>query len=352
MKSRALSRRVVLTAAIGGLVLLNLFTFIAAYPETSKIDSGCCAVQPLAKDFSAYYISAWRLFHDPSQVYTRGFVDDGEFHVLPQPQPYKYMPSFLVLVSPLLTLNYQQALTAFDLLQFLLLPFIGLLLCLLLREKGLPLNLAVAVVVLFQPFPAPNGGFSVTYFWQWGEGQSKVLETFLLMLAFYLGRAQKPRLSGVVLGLAAFDPRFAVIALPLFLTYNRGRMLSSAVAALGTFALSNLMLLYPGMGSGFLTTLFGSGLSTPVYPYACIPLFTVLSLSVVNGKELAAAMAQLAKELAGVVHGEVSGGSLRTASVSRFSPPSRRASWSPPTGRRCESQSRLCRTPRLSFVAE
>jgi hypothetical protein len=313
MKSRAVSRKAVLTAAIGGLIILNLFTFIAAYPETSKIDPGCCGVQPHAKDFSAYYTSAWRLFHDPSKVYTRGFVDDGEFHVLPHPEAYLYLPSFLVLVSPLLTLNYQQDLTAFDGLQFLLLPLIGLMLCLLLREKGLLLNLVVAVVVLFQPFPAPNGGLSVTYFWQWGEGQAKVLETFLLMLAFYLGRAQKPRLSGVVLGLAAFDPRFALIALPLFLTYNRGRMLSSVVAALVTFAISNSMLLYPGMGSGFLTTLFGSGLSTPVYPYVYIPLLTVLSLSVVNGRELAAAITQSAKELVGGVRKEVSRGSLRTA---------------------------------------
>lgn len=342
MKGRAVSRKAVLTTAIGGLIILNLFTFIAAYPETTRIDSGCCAVQLLAKDFSAYYISAWRLFHDPSQVYTRGFVDDGEFQVLPQPEQYKYLPSLLLLVSPLLALNYQQALTAFDVLQFLLLPVIGLMLCQLLKGKGLLLNLAVAVVVLLQPFPAPNGGLSMTYFWQWGEGQAKVLETFLLILTFYLGRAQKPRLSGVALGLAAFDPRFALIALPLFLTYNRRRMLSSAVAAFGTFVVSNLMLLYPGMGSGFMTTLLGSGLSTPLYPYACIPLFAVLSLSVVDGKELAAAMAQLARELVDAVHNEASGGSLHSGRQPLLAE-SCKVLWSPSIGRQCESQSRLCR---------
>ena len=192
----------------------------------------------------------------------------------------------------------------------------------------------------------------MTYFWQWGEGQAKVLETFLLMLAFYLGKGQRPRLSGVVLGLAAFDPRFVLIGLPLFLTYNRGRMLSSVVAALGTFAVSNFMLLYPGIGSGFLTALFGSGLSIPFYPYAYIPLLTVLSLSIVNGKELVAAMAQLAKDLAGGVHKEVSGGSLRTAGVSHFSLPSCRLSWSLSIGRRYDSQSRFHRKPRTSLEAE
>jgi hypothetical protein len=352
MESCVVSRKAVLTAVIGGLIILNLFTFIAAYPETSKIDSGCCAVQPLAKDFSAYYTSAWRLFRNPSQVYTRGFVDDGEFHVLPQPEAYKYLPSFLVLVSPLLTLDYQQALIVFDILQFLLLPVIGLMLCLLLREKGLLLNFAVAVVVLFQPFPAPNGGLSVTYFWQWGEGQAKVLETFLLMLAFYLGRVQKPRLSGVVLGLAAFDPRFALIAFPLFLTYNRRRMRSSVGAALGTLVISNIMLLYPGMGSGFLAVFFGSGLSTPVYPYTYIPLPTVLSLSVVNGKELAATMAQLAEELKRGVHELVSGGSLSTVVVGLFSPRSRHLSRSPSIGRRHVSQSWVCRKSKPSFGAK
>ena len=109
---------------------LSLVAFAIALPETTRADSGCCAPgsSALAKDFSAYYVAAWRLFHDPANIYTKGSVPDGGPQVLPQPQGYKYLPSFLVLAAPLLLLPYQTALLAFDFFQLLLLPLVALLL--------------------------------------------------------------------------------------------------------------------------------------------------------------------------------------------------------------------------------
>lgn len=73
------------------------------------------------------------------------------------------------------------------------------------------------------PAAAPGWGFSVSYFWQWKEGQSKVIETLLLTVSFYLGMKGRPVWSGVILGIAFFDPRFALAAIPLFLTYNAAK---------------------------------------------------------------------------------------------------------------------------------
>jgi hypothetical protein len=285
--------RILFLAAIAALIVLNLYTFLLAYAETTRLDSGISGSRVLAKDFSAYYIGAWRLLHDASQVYTRGFVNDGEYRVLPQPEAYKYLPSFLVMISPLLSLGYQQALVAFDVFQFVLLPLIALLLYKLLSRKGLVLTLLVAVIVLLQPLPLPNWGLSASYYWQWGEGQAKVFDTFLLLLAFYLGNSRRPLLSGIVFALAAFDPRFAVLSLPLFVFYNRKNLRISIEGFLGALLLSNLALLYPGTGSGFLNMVLGSATDT-LYYYAFIPLLMIISLTVINSREIIAALSRSA----------------------------------------------------------
>ena len=281
--------RILFLLAMVVLILLSLYTFIVAYPETSRPDSGISGTRVLSKDFSAYYISAWRLLHDPSQIYVHGYINDGEYQVPYGTEAYKYLPSFLVLISPLLLLGYQQALTAFDIFQFALLPLIALLLYKLLSRKGLALTLAVAVIVLLQPIPMPNRGLSVTYFWQWGEGQAKVFDTFLLLLAFYLGDSDRPLLSGIVFAFAAFDPRFAAFSLPLFLFYNQKNLRVSIASVLGALIVSNLILLYPGTGSGFLNMVLGSTTET-LYYYAYIPLLMIISLTIINAKEMVAAL--------------------------------------------------------------
>lgn len=269
------------------LIALNLFTFARAYPEIFTLDSGCCSNQVLAKDFSAYYVGAWRLFHDTSNVYAPSNVSDGGPSILPRPESFKYLPSFLLIVSPFLLLSYKNAIAAFDGLQLLLLPLIAVMTYRLVRSKGMAVTLIVATVVLLQPSPAPNLGLSVSYYWQWAEGQAKVLETFLLLLSFYLGASGKPRLSGATYGMAAFDPRFTLISLPLFLVYNRQRLIVAASSAVGFLLVSNFVFLFPGVGSGFMTMLLNSGITTPPYYYSFIPLLTVVCLTVLNAKEIA-----------------------------------------------------------------
>jgi hypothetical protein len=281
--------RTIFVAAVVCLLALNLVVLVAAYPETTRIDSGCCSTQQLAKDFSAFYTAAWRLIHNPSEVYTSGYLIDGEYHILPQPESYKYLPSFLLMVLPFSVLPYQQALTAFDVFQFLLLPLVALLVYELTKEKGVLASVVVAIVALLLPSPSPHWSLSAAYYWQWGEGQTKVLETFLLLLSFYLGRTKKPVLSGVALALSAFDPRFALVALPLFVMYNRTKLKSAFGAGAVTLVATNVMLLIPGMGIGFIAMLTSTGLTTPPYYYVLIPLFTVVALTIVNVRDVVAA---------------------------------------------------------------
>jgi hypothetical protein len=281
------------TAALvmGLLIALNLVTFLAALPQISNLEQACCTDgQFVAKDFSAYYVGLWRLFHDPTQVYTHGFIPDGEIHVFPVQEQYKYLPSFLLMIYPLLLLGYQQAIIIFDVFQFLLLLPIALLIYLLVKDKGLAATLCVGVLVMLAPAPAPGWALSVPYFWQWREGQAKVLETFMLLLSFYLGRRGMPVLSGVIFGLSCFDPRFGLIGLPVFVMYNRKRITTSGVAVVAALALSNApLLIYPQMGIGFLEMIFTTGVQTIFYPYALIPLFAVVSLWLLNRKEMALA---------------------------------------------------------------
>ena len=292
--SQAPRRKAILSVAIGCLIALNLVTFIAAYPETSVIDSGCCGNRPIQKDFSAFYTAAWRLFNDPSHVYTPGNVNDGENQTSPPPEAYKYLPSFLFMVAPFLVLGYQQALTAFDVFQFLLLPLIALLLYALVQKRGTAVTLVVAALVLVLPLPWPKWGLSVPYYWQWAEGQSKVLETFLLLVSFYWGMKRRPKLSGLAFALTAFDPRFTLLSIPLFVMYNRGDLRKASLVALASFAVSNATLVYPGVGQGFLTMVLSSGLSTPLYWYAMIPLSAIVALTVLNAREILATFRQLA----------------------------------------------------------
>ena len=282
--------KIVFIAGVTLLIALNLYTFIAAYPETYTPSLGITTTgNILAKDFSAYYIGAWRLLHNPSQIYHFGTLGGSEPVILPHPEAYKYLPSFLLVISPLLTIDYQQALLAFDVIQFLMIPLMAYMLYKLLGSKHLAVTFAVMVIALLLPFPTANWGMSPSYFWQWGEGQAKVAITFLLLLSFYLGSKGKPYLSGVALALGFFDLRFGLLAVPLFVMYNRKNLKVAAASAAAALALSNAMLLYPGMGSSFLNMVFSSGLTTPLYYYAYIPFFTMLALIVVNFKELVAA---------------------------------------------------------------
>jgi hypothetical protein len=287
---RQRKNKLVFFIAVSVLMVLNLYTFIVAYPETHMPSPGISASGSiLAKDFSAYYIGAWRLWNCPSKIYAFGAIGGAEPAIPPHPEAYKYLPSFLLIMTPFLSLSYQQALISFDLVQLFLLPAIAYLLYQLLGNKHLAVTLVVVVIALLLPFPTVNWGISPSYYWQWGEGQAKVFVTFLLLLSFYFGSRGSPFYSGVAFAFGFFDPRFGLLAIPLFVMYNRKTLKVATASAFGALALSNLMLLYPSVGAGFVGMIFGSGITTPLYYYSFIPLFTLLSLIVVNFKELVAA---------------------------------------------------------------
>lgn len=287
MVCRSRLTKMVLIIAVAIIILLNFYTFVVAYPETYTITPGInSSGTNLAKDFSAYYMGAWRLWNNPAHIYNFGALKDGEPTILPHPEEYKYLPSFLLIISPFLSLNYQQALLAFDIAQFALLPLMAYLLYKLLSNKPIAITLAVMVITLLLPFPTPQTGFSTSYYWQWGEGQAKVFVTFLLLISFYFGSRGRPYLSGIALAFGFFDPRFGLLALPLFIMYNRKNLKAATISLLGSLALSNAMLLYPGMASNFLNMVLASAVTTPLYYYSLIPLITLLSLIIVNIKEL------------------------------------------------------------------
>jgi hypothetical protein len=290
-------QRLLILVLVTGLLVLNLFTFLPAFSQISTIDSGCCSNHPLAKDFSGVYIGAWRLLHDPPQIYTHGNVSDGEPPIYPQPEQYKYLPSYLLIVIPLLLLPYPQAMALYDVFQFLLLPLIGILVYYLTKEKGWAITIIAEVLVLLLPAAAPGWGFSVGYFWQWKEAQSKVIETLFLTSSFYLGTRGRPVWSGFLLGIAFSDPRFALVATPLFLTCNSTKTYLAVKAMLATLVLSNLVLLYPGVGFSFLEMVFSTGISTALYPYAIIPLAEVVFLSFINYYEIRSKLTRIVKTL-------------------------------------------------------
>jgi len=278
------SRKLLFAVATALLICLNFYTLTVAYPTmTHPLNLGGA---DLPRDFSVYYIAAWRMFHNPSQIFTTGFLNDGEPQIYPALTPYKYMPSFLLLISPLVSLDYYKAFWVFDAFQFALLPLIALLLYKLLARKNPVIALLIIVGVLLLPYPMSGRGLSVSYFMHWAEGQAKVFLTFLLLLSFYLGYSGKPYFSGVVFSLGAFDPRFAVLALPLFLFYNKNELRASVVAMILGLVGSNIVVFYPGTTQGFLNMISSSGVATPLYTPAWIPTFMIIALIAINAKQM------------------------------------------------------------------
>jgi hypothetical protein len=277
--------RKILCAIIVLIVLvLNFFTLTVAYPTMqSPLNLGN---NDLPRDFSVYYIASWRMMHNPSQIFTTATLTDGEPQIYPPITPYKYMPGFLILVTPLLTLNYYQAFWVFDVIQFALLPIMALLLYVLLEKKNLVIAISILIAVLLLPYPMPGRGLSVSYFMSWAEGQAKILLSFLLLVSFYYGYKGKPRLSALFFALGAFDPRFGMLALPLFLFYNKGRLKHAIPFLAAAFLALNFMIFYPGVGQGLVSMVFGSGTTTPLYTPAWIPTIMIVSLTIVNAKAI------------------------------------------------------------------
>jgi hypothetical protein len=282
------SKKLLFALAVIIIIGLNFYTLSVAYPTMNHpLNLGG---SDLPRDFSVYYIAAWRMFHNPSQIFTTGHIADGEPTIYPSLTPYKYLPSFLVLISPLLNLSYYPAFWVFDAFQFALLPLIALLLFKLLEKKNPAIALLILVLVLLLPYPMPNRGLSVSYFMSWAEGQAKIFLSFLLLISFYFGYKGRPVLSGIAYALGAFDPRFALLALPLFLFYNKGKLKAAFVPMIITLIGTNFVVFYPGTSQGFVDMVLGSGSTTPIYTPAWIPLVMLVSLILINGRQMVEAL--------------------------------------------------------------
>ena len=276
-------------------VALNAITFCIAFPETFKPGSTVWA-----RDFSAYYIGEWRLFHNPNTIYW-GAVQPGDYQILPAPQTFKYAPSFLIMFAPFLSLSYQNALTAFDLLQLALIPVLAFFVYKIVKDKNLVLGAIAAVIVLIDPLPSlilnsstiallrfqlfslNAQSFSPSYYSGYVLANAHVFQTVLLVGALYLGFNKKPWLSALLFAFGVFDPRAALLALPLLLWYNRQKIFQFITAAVTFVLATNLpFFFYHGIGFSFLYEEVNGNIISQMYPYDWIPLYAVAALTTVE----------------------------------------------------------------------
>jgi hypothetical protein len=283
--------RVLIVSVVIGAFTIQAFRVLeSAYPVVSN---GAVPGSNITIDFGAYYNAAWRLLHNPTQLYTNGVVG-GDYPFKVQPVPFLYLPYFAYFILPYLTLSFTSGAVAWDAFQFLLLPAMGFLLFKALRNYNIIVMIGVLWIVLLQPLPFPphytvsfyDLYHSQSYYWQWAEGQAKVFETFFVVLGFYLSKARRPYLAGVAYGIAFFDPRFPLLAIPLYLIINRGQYRRFAIALFGTLAVGDLILLYDGLASSFITMVQTNGLGVPYYQYTWIPAYSIAALTAVEGFNL------------------------------------------------------------------
>jgi hypothetical protein len=291
-----LNKKTALILVILLAVLLNLQIFCYVYPQTFEPQT-----PTLARDFSAYYIAGWRLFHNPSAVYSEG-VQPGDYPIIGQPQTYRYPPSFLILFAPFLTLSYQNALNAFDIIQFLSILALAFFVYKLLENKPLILSSVVAVIVIVDPILfAPSVKYSISSFLHWRIvslnlqtispsyhcgyllANAHILQNSFLVGALYFGFAKKPWLSALLFTFSALDARAVLFSLPLLLWYNRHAIRKFIAGSAAFLAVTNLpFFFYYGIGFAFFQTNLRGSVIAKMVLYDWIPLFSIASLGILE----------------------------------------------------------------------
>jgi hypothetical protein len=248
---------------------LNAYTFSVAYPETFKPMSTI-----YARDFSAYYIGEWRLFHNPTTIYIGG-NQPGDYYIPPNVQTFKYTPSFLVFFVPFMSLSYQNALNVFDILQFISVFALAFFVYKIVKDKNLVGAAIVAFVILvaFQP----------GYYWGYAQSNAHIIQTSLIVGALYFGFSRKPWVSALLFAIGAFDPRGALLALPLLLWYNRQTLLKFGVGIVAFLAALNLpFFFYYDIGLNFLRTEVNGDIISQIYSYDLVPIIAVAALTILE----------------------------------------------------------------------
>lgn len=287
-----MAKKTSLIIVIAIAVALNVATFCLAYPHTFTPESA-----KVARDFSAYYIGEWRLFHNPTQVYN-GTDQPGDYPIYPSPQPFKYTPSFLIFFAPFILLSYQKSLDTFDIIQAALIPILAFFVYELVKDKNLLLGAVVAVIVLIDPLPflafSPAAvqvllyrfsslnpeTVSISYYWGYVLANAHILQVTLLVGALYLGYKKRPWLSALLFCLGIFDPRGAIFAFPLLIWYNRKSLVPFLSGTLAFLALTNLpFFFYYNLGFNFLRTEITGHIVSAMYPYDWIPPYAMTALT-------------------------------------------------------------------------
>lgn len=291
-----LNRNIAIISVIILALILNFLIFLKAYPETFEPQT-----PTLERDFSAYYMGAWRLFNNPSQVYYDGSLP-GDYPLVGAPQPFKYLPNFLIWFSPFLLLSYQDALCAFDVMMFLSLIPLAYFVYRLVEGKNLFLSTVVILIVLLQPILiSPSIAyddlnflhyriisldvqtFSPSYLCGYTLANAHVLQNTLLVGAIYFAYVKKPLISALFLTFAAFDPRTTLVALPLLLWYNRGSIVKFIGGTVVLLLATNLpFFLYSGIGESFLSMVVRASVVSQMYLYEYIPLYAVGALTLLE----------------------------------------------------------------------
>ncbi len=297
-------------------IVFNVASFCFAYPEISTPQ-----FETSARDFSAYYIGAWRLFNNPTQVYHDGALP-GDYPLNGTPQPFKYTPSFLILMTPFLALNYLDALVVFDFLQLVLMPLLAFFTYKLVKDKNLILGAIVAVIILITPLPTPASNipyteplhlgifdinvqcFAPAYYCGYVYINAHILQAVLLIGALYFGYIKKPWLSALLFSFGLLDPRAALVAIPLLLWYNLQKIRQFLLASVGFVLVTNLpFFFYHDVGLTFLRMGMSADIVSQSYAYDWIPIYGVVSLtiieiiSVINSRRQAKLVAHVNKPL-------------------------------------------------------
>lgn len=294
MRQKLSNKQIVLLVILIA-VTLNIISFCIAYPQITKPESAT-----LARDFSAYYTGAYRLLHNPTKIYADG-IQLGDYPILPHPQPFKYVPSSLILFAPFLTLNYLSALTVFDVLQLALIPALAFFVYKLVKDKNVLLGAIVATIILIQPLPTPSSNyppsplinfwlfsvnsqsFSQSYFCGYVYVNAHILQTVLLVGALYLAFAKKPYLSALFFTFGLLDPRAAIVAFPLLLWYNRQEIRKFVFGTI-IFVLATTLpfFFYYSIGSTFLFMELRGSIVSQWYAYDFIPIYGVAALTIIE----------------------------------------------------------------------
>jgi hypothetical protein len=268
-KLKSKNNKLILISVITLALALNALTFGLAYPETFKPMSSM-----YARDFSAYYIGEWRLFNNPTTIYIGG-NQPGDYYIPPNVQTFKYTPSFLVFFAPFMSLSYQNALNVFDILQFLSIFALAFFVYKIVKDKKI-VGAAVAafvILVAFQP----------GYYWGYAQANAHIIQASLIVGAIYFGFSKKPWLSALLFAIGAFDPRGALLALPLLLWYNRQRLLKFGMGIVSFLAALNLpFFFYNDIGLSFLRIEVNGDIVSQIYSYDLVPIIAVATLSLLE----------------------------------------------------------------------